>query len=55
MGKATTVLPQLKGGIYLTDSGTETFLMYKRGFELPHFAAFHLLNDPAARAVMPIG
>ena len=48
MWKTTTVLPQLKGGTYLTDGGTETFLMYKRGFELPHFSAFHLLNDPAA-------
>ena len=48
LGRTTTVLPQLKGGTYLTDGGTETFLMYKCGFELPHFAAFHLLNDPEA-------
>lgn len=52
MGGTTTVLPQMNGGIYLTDGGTETFLMYKKGFELPHFSAFHLLNDPDAREVI---
>ncbi len=52
MAGTTTVLPQMNGGVYLTDGGTETFLMYKKGLELPNFSAFHLLNDPDARAVI---
>jgi len=42
----------MNGGIYLTDGGTETFLMYKKGFELPHFCAFHLLNDAGAGEII---
>ncbi|MEP1208440.1 MAG: homocysteine S-methyltransferase family protein [Rhizobiaceae bacterium] len=38
-------LPHHSNEIFLTDGGTETWLMYKRGFELPEFSAFHLLND----------
>lgn len=45
-GKYRTKLPQLDGGIFLTDGGTETYLIYKKGLELPEFAAFHCLNDP---------
>ncbi len=41
----TTRLPHETDDIFLTDGGTETWLMYKRGFELPEFSAFHLLND----------
>lgn len=45
-------LPHRTSEIFLTDGGTETWLMYKRGFELPHFSAFHLLNNaPATRAI----
>ena len=46
MGKYRNQLPQLSGEIFLTDGGTETYLIYKRGLELPHFSAFHLLDDP---------
>ncbi len=38
-------LPHTSDALFLTDGGTETWLMYKRGLELPHFSAFHLLND----------
>jgi S-methylmethionine-dependent homocysteine/selenocysteine methylase len=38
-------LPQLNGGIFLTDGGTETYLIYKKNLEFPHFAAFHRLAD----------
>jgi homocysteine S-methyltransferase len=38
-------LPQLDGSIFLTDGGMETTLIFKRGLELPHFAAFTLLGD----------
>ena len=41
-------LPNQTDDLFLTDGGTETWLMYKRGFELPEFSAFHLLNDVAA-------
>lgn len=41
-------LPHETQDLFLTDGGTETWLMYKRGFELPEFSAFHLLNDPDA-------
>ena len=34
-------------GLYLTDGGIETVLIYDEGFELPAFAAFPLLDDEA--------
>ena len=45
MTQTTPRLPHQTDAIFLTDGGTETWLMYKRGFELPEFSAFHLLND----------
>ena len=44
--------PQQEGRFYLSEGGTETELMYKYGFELPHFAMFPLLDKPAAVAKM---
>ena len=38
-------LPQLDGGLFITDGGIETTLIYHRGLELPAFAAFDLLKD----------
>lgn len=38
-------LPQLDGGLWLTDGGIETTLIFHDGLDLPHFAAFHLLRD----------
>ena len=38
-------LPQLDGGLFLTDGGIETTLIFHDGFELPYFAAFPLLQD----------
>jgi S-methylmethionine-dependent homocysteine/selenocysteine methylase len=38
-------LPQLDGGLYLTDGGIETTLIFHQGLELPLFAAFGLLKD----------
>jgi S-methylmethionine-dependent homocysteine/selenocysteine methylase len=35
-------LPQLMDGLFLTDGGIETTLIFH---ELPYFAAFHLLRD----------
>ncbi len=38
-------LPQLEGGLFLTDGGIETSLIFQQGLELPLFAAFDLLKD----------
>lgn len=45
-------LPQLDGGLFLTDGGIETTLIFHEGIDLPHFAAFVLLRDPAGRAAL---
>ena len=37
--------------IYLTEGGFETELLYLHGLDLPCFAAFAILSDPAKRAV----
>ena len=42
-------LPQLQGGMYLTDGGLETTLIFHRGIDLPHFASFPLLDDARGR------
>jgi homocysteine S-methyltransferase len=39
---------QQPGLNYLTEGGQETEIMYKYGFELPHFAMFPLLDNPRA-------
>lgn len=49
MAKYRHALPQLDGGLFLTDGGIETDLIFNDGFDLPHFAAFTLLNDEAGR------
>jgi S-methylmethionine-dependent homocysteine/selenocysteine methylase len=45
-------LPQLGADTFLTDGGIETTLIFDDGFELPDFAAFTLLADPAGRAAL---
>jgi S-methylmethionine-dependent homocysteine/selenocysteine methylase len=45
-------LPQLDGGLFLTDGGIETTLIFHDGIELPHFAAFVLLRDESGRAAL---
>jgi S-methylmethionine-dependent homocysteine/selenocysteine methylase len=40
-------LPQLDDGIFLTDGGLETTLIFHDKLDLPYFAAFHLLKDGA--------
>lgn len=42
-----TTLPKLGGAPFLTDAGLETCLIFHDGFELPQFASFTLLDDPA--------
>lgn len=45
MAKYRNELPQLSDGIFLTDGGIETTLIFHENLELPDFAAFHLLRD----------
>ena len=49
MAKYRHDLPQRHGGIFLTDGGMETTLIFHEGIELPHFAAFVLLDNPEGR------
>jgi S-methylmethionine-dependent homocysteine/selenocysteine methylase len=42
----------LEADVFLTDGGIETTLIFEDGFELPDFAAFGLLADPAGRAAL---
>jgi homocysteine S-methyltransferase len=43
-------LPQLDGGVFVTDGGIETTLIFHRGLDLPDFAAFVLPEDDAGTA-----
>ena len=45
-------LPHRTGRLFLTDGGIETWLMYKKGFELPHFCDFQLLDDVKGREAL---
>ena len=49
MAKYRHALPQRNGGIFLTDGGMETTLIFHEGIELPHFAAFVLLDSAEGR------
>lgn len=50
MARYRHALPQHQGGIFLTDGGMETTLIFHEGLELPHFAAFVLLDSADGRA-----
>ena len=52
MSQYRAKLPQLAGGLFLTDGGIETTLIFHDGLALPHFAAFHLLKDEAGTAAL---
>jgi len=46
-------LPQIHGDrLFLSDEGIETSLIYHGGFDLPFFAAFHLMKDQAGREAL---
>jgi len=47
-----SALPQLDGGTFITDGGMETTLIFEHGFELPEFASFPLLDNPAGREAL---
>ncbi|MGH9380374.1 MAG: homocysteine S-methyltransferase family protein [Thermoanaerobaculia bacterium] len=52
MSKYRHRLPQLENRLILTDGGLETTLIFHRGLDLPFFAAFHLLRQPAGVAAL---
>jgi S-methylmethionine-dependent homocysteine/selenocysteine methylase len=45
-------LPQLSDGVFLTDAGVETDLIFNHGIEIREFAAFTLLGAPQGRAAL---
>ena len=45
-------LPQLGFDLFLTDSGLETTLIFRDGYELPAFASFPLLDDDRGREIL---
>jgi len=47
-----SALSRLDEGVFLTDGGLETDLIFHHGFEMPEFASFPLLDDPASLAVL---
>ncbi len=50
MSPYRTRLPQLGDQLFIADSGMETTLIFHDGIDLPYFASFVLLDDPAGRA-----
>jgi S-methylmethionine-dependent homocysteine/selenocysteine methylase len=52
MARYRNQLPQLSGGLFLTDGGIETTLIFREGLELPYFAAFDLLKDEKGYAAL---
>lgn len=52
MPTGSSALPQLEAGVFLTDGGLETTLIFDDGIELADFAAFTLVDDPAGRAAL---
>lgn len=52
MSSSTKFPAQRPNEMLLTEGGIETEVMYKWGFDLPHFAMFPLLHNPAAVSAM---
>lgn len=52
MSKYRNALPQLRDGIFLTDGGLETTLLFHEGVDLPNFTTFPLFYDEKAVGVM---
>jgi S-methylmethionine-dependent homocysteine/selenocysteine methylase len=48
--RAAADLPHVAGGMFLTDGGLETTLVFDDGLELADFAAFPLVGEEAGRA-----
>ncbi len=52
MAKYRNALPQLNGDWFLTEGGIETTLVFDKGIDLPQFASFPLLDNPAGRELL---
>ncbi|MEA2862506.1 MAG: homocysteine S-methyltransferase [Bradyrhizobium sp.] len=52
MTKYRSRLRQLEGGLFLTDGGIETCLIFHDKLDLPYFAAFHMMKDARGRAAL---
>lgn len=52
MAKYRNKLPQLDGGLFVTDGGLETTLIYEKGVDLPSFASFQLLRTTEGRQLL---
>lgn len=52
MSKYRNNLPQLSSGIFLSDGGLETTMVFHEGIDLPHFAAFDLMRTVAGRQTL---
>jgi len=52
MAKYRNALPQVAGGMFLTDGGLETDLIFHEGFDMPLFASFPLLESEAGRTAL---
>ena len=51
-GPTSSTSPLLAAGPYVTDGGLETDLLFHHGVDLPEFASFPLVGDPAGRALL---
>ena len=49
MSRFRSNLPQLNGGLFLTDAGIETDLIFNKGIDILEFAAHTLLRCNASR------
>jgi homocysteine S-methyltransferase len=52
MPSTRPALPQTAGARFITDGGIETDLIFHGRFDLPHFAAFVLLDDQAGQRAL---
>jgi len=52
MAKYRNALPQMAGGLFLTDGGLETDLIFHEGFDMPLFASFPLLESEAGMSAL---
>jgi len=50
MSKYRHALPQTAGGLFLSDGGMETALIFLQGVDLPQFASFVLVEEERGRA-----
>lgn len=50
--KSIALLEKMGGGLWLTDGGLETVMVFLEGLDLPQFASFTLLDSDAGKAAL---